>query len=44
MLPVDLDECMYKGKGDQYECTSFRGISVLSVVGKVLSKVLIKKI
>ncbi len=33
---------LYKGKEDKYECTSFRGISLLSVVGKVYGKVLIK--
>ncbi len=35
---------LYKGKGDKYECTSFRGISFLSVVGKVYCKVLIKRV
>ena len=35
---------MYKGKGDKYERNSFRGISLLSVVGKVHGKVLIKMI
>ena len=27
-----------KGKGNKYECASFRGISLLSVVGKVYGK------
>ncbi len=37
---------LYKGKGDKYECTSFRGrpISLLSVVGKVYGEVLIKRV
>ncbi len=35
---------LYKGKGDKYECTSFRGISLLSVVGKVYGKMLIKRV
>ncbi len=35
---------LYKGKGDKYECTNFRGISLLSVVGKVYDKVLIKSV
>ncbi len=35
---------LYKGKGDKYECTNFRDISLLSVVGKVYDKVLIKSV
>ena len=27
---------LYKGKGDKYECGSYRSISLLSVVGKLL--------
>ena len=38
-VPVDwMSACvipLYKGKGDKYECTSFRDICLLSVVGKV---------
>ena len=34
---------LYKGKGDKYECSSFRGISLLSVVGKVYGRVLIDR-
>ena len=34
----------YKGKGDMYECSNFRGISLLSVVGKVYGRVLINRI
>ncbi len=34
---------LYKGKGDKYECTSFRDISLLSAAGKVYGKVLIKE-
>ena len=26
---------LYEGKGDVHECSNFRGISLLSVVGKV---------
>ncbi len=33
-----------KGKGDQYDCTRVGGISLLSVVGKMYSKVLIKRV
>ena len=35
---------LYKGKGDKYECSSYRGISLLSVVGKVYGRVLIERI
>ena len=45
IVPVDwVIACMvplYKGKGDMYECSNFRGISLLSVVGKVYGRVLI---
>ena len=35
---------LYIGKGDVHECSNFRGISLLSVVGKVYGKVLINMI
>jgi hypothetical protein len=35
---------LYKGKGDKYVCSNFRGISLLSVVGKVYGRVLIERI
>ena len=42
VVPVDwVIACMvplYKGKGDMYECSNFRGISLLSVVGKVCGR------
>ena len=48
MVPVGwVIACMaplYKGKGDVHECSNFRGISSLSVVGKVYGKVLINRI
>ena len=31
---------LYKGKGDVYECSNFRGISLLSVIGKVYGRIL----
>ena len=47
IVPVDwVIACMvplYKGKGDMYECSNFRGIS-LSVVEKVYGRVLINRI
>ena len=33
---------LYKGKGDKCECSNSRGISLLSVVGKLFGRVLIK--
>ena len=40
VAPRDFrDVCMmpvYKGKGDKYECNSYRGICLMSVVGKYL--------
>ena len=32
---------LYKGKGDVHECSSFRGTSLLSVVGKVYGRIYI---
>ena len=46
MVPMDwLGPCivdLYKGKGDKCECSNSRGISLLTVVGKLHSRVLIK--
>ena len=48
MCPVDwvlaIIVPLYKGKGDMHECSNFRGISLLSVVGKVYGRVLINRI
>ena len=48
VVPVDwVTACivpLYKGKGDVHECSNFRGISLLSVVGKVYGMVLIDRI
>ena len=35
---------LYKGKGDKYESSHSRGISLLSVVGKLYATVLIKRV
>ncbi len=35
---------LYKGKGDKQECSNFRGISLLSVVGKLYGRMLINRI
>ena len=48
MCPVDwvlaVIVPLYKGKGDIYECSNSRGISSLSVVGKVYGRALINRI
>ena len=33
---------IYKGKGDRSECKNYRGISLLSIPGKVYGRILIK--
>ena len=35
---------LYKGKGDKCECSNSRGITLLSVVGKLFDRVLIKRV
>lgn len=35
---------LYKGKGSQQDCKNYRGISLLSVVGKLYAKVIIRKV
>ena len=35
---------LYKGKSDRCECSNSRGISLLSVVGKLFGRVLIKEL
>ena len=35
---------LYKGKGDKCECNNSSGISLLSVVGKLFGRVLIKRV
>ena len=35
---------LYKGKGDKCECSNSRGIILLSVVGKLVGRVLIKRV
>ena len=35
---------LYKGKNDKGECSNSRGISLLSVVGKLFGRVLIKRV
>ena len=35
---------IYKGKGDKHMCSNYRGISLLSIVGKIYGRVLINRI
>ena len=35
---------LYKGNGDKCQCSNSRGISLLSVVGKLFGRVLIKRV
>ena len=35
---------LYKRKGENCECSNSRGISLLSVVGKLFGRVLIKRV
>ena len=35
---------LYKGKGPKNDCSNYRGISLLSVVGKILSNIIFKRI
>ena len=48
IVPVDwVIACMvplYKGKGYVYECSNFKGISLLSVVGKMYGRILTDRI
>ena len=48
MVPLDwVSACvvpLYKGKGDKFDCGSFRGISLLSVVGKLYGRILIERV
>ena len=34
---------LYKGKGGRTECNNYRGISLLSVVGKIYAGILVDK-
>ena len=46
-LPVDC-RCAYsalvQGKGDKYKCSKSRGISLLSAVGKLNGRLLIRRV
>ena len=35
---------LYKGKGERSECKNYRGISLLSVVGKIYAGILVDRV
>ena len=35
---------LYKGKGDRSDCNNYRGISLLSVAGKIMARILLNRI
>jgi hypothetical protein len=45
-LPQDLKDArivhLYKGKSDMSNCNNYRGISLLSIAGKILCKVILR--
>ena len=40
----DVNVLLYKGKGVKTECSNYRGISYLSVVGKIYAGILVDRI
>ncbi|KAG7305186.1 hypothetical protein JYU34_009222 [Plutella xylostella] len=47
-IPQDMRDAeiitLYKGKGDRGDCNSYRGISLLSIVGKAFAKVVLNRL
>ncbi|XP_063386472.1 uncharacterized protein LOC134672159 [Cydia fagiglandana] len=48
VLPQDMRDAnivtLYKGKGDRGDCNCYRGISLLSIVGKLFARVVLTKL
>ena len=48
VVPEDLRSAvivpLYKGKGEMIECKNYRGISLLSVVGKIYADILVDRV
>ena len=48
VVPEDLKAAcivpVYKGKGDRRDCVNYKGISILSIPGKIYGRVLINRV